>query len=126
MVNTCASANNLRMESREAEILGWSDYIRQLIACGASFGDLRKRDRSGNTLVGSQSPEPLAQALWLKPLSVQGSGSGIPRKVVSTRKTSGRKRVVGRPPRPSFSGTLILSSSPQFRLVLDWIQIFPF
>ena len=36
-------------------------------------------------------------------LSVQGSGSGIPRKVVSTRKTSGLKRVVGRPPVPSFS-----------------------
>ena len=32
-------------------------------------------------------------AIWLKPLSVQGSGSGIPRKVVSTRKTSGLKRV---------------------------------
>ena len=43
------------------------------------------------------------RSLWLKPLSVQGSGSGIPRKVVSTRKTSGLKRVVGRPPVPSFS-----------------------
>ena len=36
-------------------------------------------------------------------LSVQGSGSGLPRKVVSTRKTLGLKRVVGRLPVPSFS-----------------------
>ena len=35
----------------------------------------------------------LPVTLWLKPLSVQGSGSGTPRKVVSTRKTSGQKRV---------------------------------
>ena len=57
--------------------------------------------------------------LWLKPLSVQGSGSGTPRKVVSARKTSGPKRIVGRPPWPSFSFASILSSSPPFRLVLD-------
>ena len=44
-------------------------------------------------------------ALWLKFLSVQESGSGIPRKVDSIQKTSGLKRVVGRPPVPSFSCT---------------------
>ena len=64
------------------------------------------------------------RCLWLKPLSVQGSGSGTPRKVVSTRKTSGPKRVVGGPPWPSFSFASILSSSPPFRLVLDCIQFF--
>ena len=67
----------------------------------------------------------LRSHLAQEPLSVQGSGSGTPRKVVSTRKTSGPKRVVGRPPWPSFSFASILSSSPPFRLVLDWIKIFP-
>ena len=52
----------------------------------------------------------LAQAVL-----VQVSGSGIPQRWLAVRRAASWP----------FSLASILSSSPPFRLVLDWIQIFP-
>ena len=100
----------------------------ELTALKAQRAALKKEaaEKTKATKKLQQRRKRLLKARLRNPFGSSCFGSSVRKwnstNVVSTRKTLGSKRCVGRP-RP-FSFAFFLSSSPPFRLVLDWIEFF--